>query len=50
MRRSTFIAIVVLFLLLGGATAYQLILANRDREPFPGPAPGTPLPTITATP
>lgn len=50
MRRFTFITIVVLFLLLGGAAAYQLILANSDEDRFPGPAPGTPLPTITATP
>jgi hypothetical protein len=49
-RRGTFIAIVVLFVLLGVATIYQLVLASRDRERFPGPEPGTPLPAATATP
>lgn len=46
MRRFTLITIVCLFLLLAGATVYQLFLANRDLERFPGPVPGTPLPTI----
>jgi hypothetical protein len=50
MRRSTFVALVVLFVLLAVAAVYQLVLAGADRERFPGPAPGTPLPTITATP
>jgi hypothetical protein len=49
-RRGTFIAIVVLFVLLGVATIYQLVLASRDRERFPGPRPGTPLPTMSARP
>jgi hypothetical protein len=48
-RRFTFITIVVLFLLLGAATIYQLVLANRDDQRFPGPAPGTPLPSPSAT-
>ncbi|MGH2671956.1 MAG: hypothetical protein ACRDHC_03160 [Actinomycetota bacterium] len=45
MRRFTFITIVVLFVLLGIAAIYQLVLANRDDQRFPGPVPGTPLPT-----
>lgn len=49
MRRFTLITIVCLFLLLGGAAAYQLILANRGQERFPGPVPGTPVPSITPT-
>ena len=50
MRRSTFIAIVVLFVLLGAAAVYQLILASGDSEQFPGPRLGTPLPEISPTP
>jgi hypothetical protein len=49
-RRFTLVTIVCLFLLLAGATVYQLILANRDQVRFPGPAPGTPVPTITPNP
>jgi hypothetical protein len=45
-RRFTLITIVCLFLLLAGATVYQLFLANQEVERFPGPVPGTPLPTI----
>lgn len=51
MRRFTLITIVCLFLVLGGAAVYQLILAGRGPgERFPGPVPGTPLPTFTSTP
>jgi hypothetical protein len=49
-RRGTFIAIVVLFVLLGAAAIYQLVLASEDRDRFPGPQPGTPVPTTTTTP
>jgi hypothetical protein len=49
-RRGTLIAIVVLFVLLGVAAVYQLILASDERERFPGPRPGTPLPEVTTTP
>jgi hypothetical protein len=48
-RRFTLVTIVVLFLLLGGAAIYQLVLANRDDQRFPGPAPGTPLPSPSST-
>jgi hypothetical protein len=48
-RRITLIMIVCLFLLLVGAAIVQLVLANRDVERFPGPVPGTPLPTADAT-
>ena len=50
MRRFTLITLACLFLLLAGAALYQLVLANRDIERFPGPEVGTPLPSITATP
>ena len=50
MRRCTFITIVVLFGLLIGAAVYQIVLANRDRAPFPGPVEGTPLPRLTPSP
>ncbi len=49
MRRVTLITLVCLFLLLTGTAIYQLVLANRGTERFPGPAPGTPLPTTSAT-
>jgi hypothetical protein len=44
-RRFTLITLIVLFVLLILAALYQLTLANRDAGPFPGPAPGTPLPS-----
>ncbi len=50
MRRGTLVAIVVLFVLIGAAGAYQLMLATRDHEPFPGPVSGTPFPTSAVTP
>ena len=49
MRRFTLITIVVLFVLLGAAAIYQLVLANRNDERFPGPVPGTPLPSPSTT-
>jgi len=48
-RRFTFITIVVLFALLGAAAIYQLVLANRGEQRFPGPAIGTPLPSPSPT-
>ena len=47
MRRFTLITLIVLFVLLVAAAIYQLTLANREAGPFPGPAPGTPLPTAS---
>ncbi|MEX2203513.1 MAG: hypothetical protein WD965_05450 [Actinomycetota bacterium] len=49
MRRFTLITIIVLFVLLGAAAIYQLVLANRNDERFPGPVPGTPLPSPSPT-
>ena len=46
MRRFTLITIIVLFGLIVGTAIVQLLLANRDQAPFPGPAPGTPLPSL----
>jgi hypothetical protein len=48
-RRFTLITIIVLFVLLGAAAIYQLVLANRNVERFPGPVPGTPLPSPSST-
>jgi hypothetical protein len=48
-RRFTFITIIVLFSLLGAAAVYQLVLANQNDERFPGPVPGTPLPSPSST-
>ena len=50
MRRFTFITIVVLFVLIAGAALYQIVIANEDRAPFPGPVSGTPLPSIAPSP
>jgi len=49
-RRFTLITIVVLFALIAVAALYQLVLANRGEPRFPGPVPGTPLPTATPNP
>jgi len=49
-RRFTLVTLICLFLLIAGAAVYQLALANRDVERFPGPEIGTPLPSATAAP
>jgi hypothetical protein len=49
-RRTTLIAIIVLFVVITISAVYQLMLATRDRERYPGPAPGTPLPTFAPAP
>lgn len=50
MRRFTLITLVCLFLLLTGAAVYQLALANRDVQRYPGPVLGTPLPPADSSP
>jgi len=47
MRRWTAVTLVVLFALLVVAAVYQL-LAGRGDQRFPGPVPGTPLPSFTS--
>ena len=42
MRRFTLITIICLVVLLAGAAVAQLIMAGADRDPYPGPVPGTP--------
>ncbi len=49
-RPFTKLMIAVLFLMLAVAAVAQLFIAHRDRPPYPGPVPGTPLPTVTASP
>ena len=49
MRRFTLITIILLLVLMIGAAIYQLVLADRDQAPFPGPALGTPLPNLTGS-
>ena len=44
MRRFTLITIICLVVLLAGAAVVQLVIAGADREPYPGPMPGTPYP------
>ena len=46
-RRFTFITLVVLFALIAAAAIWQVLLAGGDGPRFPGPAPGTPYPTVT---
>ncbi|HXF37714.1 MAG TPA: hypothetical protein VNO17_11130 [Actinomycetota bacterium] len=45
MRRFTAITLIALGVLLVAAAAWQLRLASQDRGPYPGPIPGTPLPS-----
>jgi hypothetical protein len=49
-RRFTLITIIVLFVLIVGAAVYQIALASRDQDPFPGPVSGTPLPQVQPSP
>jgi len=50
-RRFTLIVLIVLFLLLVGATVFSFVEYNRNKgRQFPGPVPGTPLPVITGGP
>jgi hypothetical protein len=49
-RRSTLVTIICLFVLLAGAAVWQLVIAGRDQPLYPGPVPGTPFPTLSATP
>jgi len=49
MRRFTLITLIVLMMLLVVAGVYQYLAAQKDQT-YPGPAPGTPLPTATPTP
>jgi hypothetical protein len=49
-RPFTKLAIACLLGLIVAAAVVQLVLANRDHEPYPGPVPGTPLPGISRTP
>jgi len=49
-RRFTLVVIICLFVLIGAAAISQMVIAGRDQPPYPGPAPGTPFPTFTATP
>jgi hypothetical protein len=48
-RRWTFITIIALFLVIGLAAAYQILIASRHPGPLPGPVPGHSLPTPSAT-
>jgi hypothetical protein len=49
-RRFTLITIVVLFALIAGAAIWQIGLASGDQPRFPGPEPGTPLPSSVEEP
>jgi len=46
-RRVTLITLLCLFLLLTAAAVWQIAIATRDRPPYPGPAPGTPYPSLS---
>jgi hypothetical protein len=49
-RRFTLVVIICLFVLIGVAAVAQVVMASRHHDPYPGPVPGTPYPTIPATP
>jgi hypothetical protein len=49
-RPFTKITLMVLFVMLMGAAVYQLTIASRSQDPYPGPVPGTPYPGLSATP
>jgi len=44
------IVIICLFVALGAAAVYQMVLASGDGPRYPGPVPGTPYPTSFASP
>lgn len=48
MRPATRLTLVVLFALLLATALYQLTIAGPDNAEYPGPVPGTPLPTASA--
>jgi hypothetical protein len=49
-RRFTLITVIVLFALIAGAAVYQIALASRDQDPYPGPVSGTPFPQLVPSP
>jgi hypothetical protein len=49
-RPFTKLTLIVLFTLILVAAVAQVMIATRDREPYPGPASGTPLPTSVLSP
>ena len=49
MRRATLIVIICLFVLIGVAAVYQMVIASGDQR-YPGPVLGTPYPTTVVTP
>jgi hypothetical protein len=49
-RRGTLIAIICLFVVIGAAAIYQMMLASREGPRYPGPNVGTPFPTGVVTP
>jgi hypothetical protein len=46
-RRFTLITLLVLFVALAAATIFQLLLAGGEGPRYPGPVPGTPVPTVS---
>jgi hypothetical protein len=48
MRRPTRIMLIVLFVLIAGAAAYQLSIASRDQGPLQGPTSPGQLPSSSA--
>jgi hypothetical protein len=49
-RRGTLITIICLFVLIGVAAVYQMVIASGDRQRYPGPGLGTPFPTTVVSP
>lgn len=49
MRPATRLTLIVLFALLLATALYQLTIGGPDSADYPGPVPGTPLPTTTTS-
>jgi hypothetical protein len=46
-RRFTLITLLVLFVALAATAVFQLLLAGGEGPRYPGPVPGTPVPTVS---
>jgi hypothetical protein len=49
-RRATLVTIICLFVLIGIAAVYQMVLASSDSPTYPGPNLQTPFPSVVASP
>jgi hypothetical protein len=49
-RRATLVTIICLFVLIGVAAVYQMVLASNDGPTYPGPNLTTPFPSVVTSP